>query len=121
MLVDLLPRVGSPRPPVGVLGHGFTLCVVNAGGGLRVFLESAVSSETLSRFYGVRKSSYEELLKVFNSEVWVSEARLKREFDFYYTDIVVADIPGLVNSLENKGGMCIAVSRTAPCLPSSYI
>jgi hypothetical protein len=70
-----------------------------------------VSSETLSRFYGVKKSSYEELLKVFNSEVWASEARLKREFDFYHTDIVVADIPGLVNSLENKGGVCISVSR----------
>ncbi|MCC6005026.1 MAG: hypothetical protein LM590_11890 [Thermofilum sp.] len=111
MLVELLPRVGSPRPPVGVLGPGFTLCVVNAGNGLRVFLESTVSSETLSRFYGVKKSSYEELLRVLGDEVWVGEARLKREFDFYHTDIIVADIPGLVNSLENKGGVCISVSR----------
>jgi hypothetical protein len=74
-------------------------------------IESAVSPETLSRFYGVKKSSYEELLRVFNSEVWASEARLKREFDFYHTDIVVADIPGLVNSLENKSGVCVSVSR----------
>jgi hypothetical protein len=70
-----------------------------------------VNPETLSRFYGVKKSSHEELLKVFNNEVWASEARLKREFDFYHTDIVVADIPGLVNSLENKGGICVSVSR----------
>jgi len=70
-----------------------------------------VSPETLSKFYGVKKSSYEELHKVFNNEVWVGEARLKREFDFYYTDIVVADIPGLVNSLENKSGVCVSVSR----------
>jgi hypothetical protein len=70
-----------------------------------------VSPETLSRFYGVKKSSHEELLRVLGNEVWVSEARLKREFDFYYTDIVVADVPGLVNSLESKGGVCISVSR----------
>ncbi|MCC6024583.1 MAG: ATP-binding protein, partial [Thaumarchaeota archaeon] len=111
LLVELLPRVGSPRPPVGVLGPGFTLCIVNAGGGLRVFLESTVSPETLSRFYGVKKSSHEELLRVLGNEVWVGEARLKREFDFYHTDIVVADVPGLVNSLEGVGGVCVSVSR----------
>ena len=111
MLIELLPRVGSPRPPVGVFGPGFTLCIVSDGDGLRVFLESTVSPETLSRFYGVKKSSYEEFFKVFGSEVWAGEARLKREFDFYHTDIVVADIPGLVNSLENKSGVCVSVSR----------
>ena len=111
MLVELMPRVDSPRPPVSVLGPSFTLCIVNAGGGLRVFLESTVSPETLSRFYGVKKSSYEELLKVLGNEVWVGEARLKREFDFYYTDIVLSDLPGLINSLENIGGVCVSVSR----------
>jgi hypothetical protein len=40
VLVELLPRVGSPRPPVGVLGPGFTLCIVNSGGELSVFLET---------------------------------------------------------------------------------
>jgi hypothetical protein len=70
-----------------------------------------VSPETLSRFYGVKKSGYEELLRVLGNEVWVIEARLKRKFDFYHTDIVVADIPGLANSLENKGGACVSVSR----------
>jgi hypothetical protein len=54
LLVELFPRVGSPRLPVGVLGPGFTLCIVNSGNGLYVFLESTVSSETLSRFYGVK-------------------------------------------------------------------
>jgi hypothetical protein len=63
-----------------------------------------VSPETLSMFYGVRRFGYEELLKVFGGEVWASEARLKREFDFYYTDIVLSDLPGLVNSLEGVGG-----------------
>lgn|GEM_PF-3592461 len=111
MFAELLPRVGSPRPSVGTLGPGFTLCIVNSGNGLRVFLESTVSPETLSRFYGVKKSGYEELFKVFSGEVWAGEARLKREFDFYHTDIVVADIPGLVNSLENKSGVCVSVSR----------
>jgi len=107
-----LTRFGSPRPPAGMLVPGFTLCILNAGGGLRVFLESNVSPETLSRFYGVKKSSYEELLRVFNSEVWASEARPKREFNFYHTDIVVAGIPGLVNFLENKdGGTRLSLQR----------
>jgi hypothetical protein len=65
---------------------------------------SPVSPETFSRFYGVKKSSYEEVLKLFNNEVWAGEARLKREFDFYYTDIVLTDLPGLVNSLKGMGG-----------------
>jgi len=77
-----------------------------------VFLETPVSPETLSKFYGVKKSSYEELFKVFNNVVWASDARLKREFDFYYTDIVLSDIPGLVNSLENKSGVYIGFSRS---------
>ena len=87
MLVELLHRVGSPRPPVGVFGPGFTLCIVSSGNGLRVFLESTVSPKTLSRFYGVKRSGYEELFNVFSSEVWAGEARLKREFDFYHTGI----------------------------------
>jgi hypothetical protein len=46
-----------------------------------------VSPETLSRFYGVKKTSYEELLRVLGGEVWAGGARLKREFDFCYTQI----------------------------------
>ena len=76
-----------------------------------MFLEAPVSPETLSRFYGVRKSSYEELFKVFSNVVWASDARLRREFDFYYTDIVVSDIPGLVNSLSGKSSVRLSVSR----------
>jgi hypothetical protein len=68
---------------------------------------SAVSPETFSKFYGVKRASYEELFNVLGGEVWDGGSRLKHEFDFYYTDIVVADVPGLVNSLESKGGMCI--------------
>jgi DNA helicase HerA-like ATPase len=94
-----------------VFGPGFTLCIVNSGDSLRVFLESTVSAETLSKFYGVRRAGYEELLKVFGSGAWAGEARLKREFDFYHTDVVVSDLPGLVNSLESKGGVCVSASR----------
>jgi len=31
LLIELLPHVGSPRPPVSVLGPRFTVCIVNAG------------------------------------------------------------------------------------------
>jgi len=111
LLIELQPRIGSPRPPVSVFGPGFTLCIVDTGDGLRVFLETPVSPETLSRFYGVKRSSYEELLKIFDGMVWAGEVRLRREFDFYYTDIVVSDVPGLVNSLNGRGGVCVSVSR----------
>jgi hypothetical protein len=69
---------------------------------------------TSSRFYGVKRTSHEELFSVLGGEVWDCEARLKREFDFYYTDIVVADVLGLVNSLESKGDVYISASRD-PC------
>lgn len=67
-----------------------------------MFLKAPVSPETLLRFYGVTRSSYEELFKVLGNMVWTNDVRLKRRFDFHYTgtDIVVADTPGLVNSLE---------------------
>jgi hypothetical protein len=76
----LLSRVSSPRPPVSVFGPAFTLCIVNLGSELRVFPESIVSLKTLSKHYSVRKSSYGEVLKVFGCEVWVGEARPRREF-----------------------------------------
>lgn len=56
--------LARPRPPVNVFSSGFTLCIDNTGG-LRVFLESTVSPETLSRFYGIKIPGYEELLKLF--------------------------------------------------------
>lgn len=111
MIVELMPRIGAPKPLLGILGSGFTLCIVNAGERLRAFLVSPVSAEILSKFYGVRRSSYEELLGVFDGMVWAGEARLKREFDFYYTDIFVSDVPGLVNSLGGREVVCISVSR----------
>jgi hypothetical protein len=86
-----------------VFSAGFTLYIVNSGSKLRVFLESIVNPKTLSKHYGVRKSSYREVLKEFGCEVWVGEARPRREFDFYRTDIVLSDLPGLVNSLESVG------------------
>ncbi|MEM4914048.1 MAG: ATP-binding protein, partial [Desulfurococcaceae archaeon] len=43
--------------------------------------------------------------------IHVSEARLKSSFDFWFTDIIVSDVPGLVNSLEAVGGVCIGASR----------
>jgi hypothetical protein len=58
-------------PPVGVLDPDFTLCIVNFAGELWIFIESTVSPEILLRFYDVKKSSYEELLKVLNNEVWL--------------------------------------------------
>ena len=64
---------------MGVFGPGFTLCIVNSGNGLRVFLASTVSAETLSKFYGVKRAGYEELLKVFGCETWAGETKLRQE------------------------------------------
>jgi hypothetical protein len=50
-----LTRIGLPKPPVSVLRPDFALWIVNAGGELHVFLESTVSFEILSRFYGIKE------------------------------------------------------------------
>lgn len=112
MLYELLPRIPQPPFSPGVLGPGFTLCVVGGGRGLRVFVETPTSPDTLKSFFGVSKSSYEDLLKVFGGGVRASDARLKSSFDFWFTDVVVSDLPGLVNSLGDEvGGVCVSVSR----------
>jgi len=111
VLVELLPRVGSPKPPVSVFGPGFTLCIVNDSKKLHVYAETPVSIDTLKNYFGISRASYDSILQLFNNEIHVSEARLKSSFDFWFTDIVVSDIPGLVNSLEFPGGVCVGVSR----------
>lgn len=110
MLYRVLPRIGV-RPSLSVLGPCFTLCVINDGERLRAYVESQVSSDTLKNFFSVEKVSYGDVLKIFGSEVRVSEARLKNSFDFWFTDVVVSDVPGLVNSLEMVGGVCVSASK----------
>lgn len=109
--MELLPRVGAPRPPISVLGPAFTLCIVNDSKKLHVFVETPVSVDTLKNYFGISKASLDSVLQLFNNEIHVSDARLKNSFDFWFTDTVVSDIPGLVNSLEHVGGVCIGVSR----------
>jgi hypothetical protein len=115
MLYEILPRVGAElKTPPNIFGYQFVYCVVSDGEKLHVYVDAPTSQETLQQFFGVRKASYEELLKVFGEKVWISEARLRRSYDFWFTDFAVADIPGLVSGLAGsgmKGGICIAVSR----------
>ncbi|MEM1842239.1 MAG: ATP-binding protein [Ignisphaera sp.] len=111
MLIELLPRVGSPKPPVSVFGPAFTLCIINDSKKLHVFIETPVSIDTLKSFFSGSKTSYDNVLQLFNNEIHASEAKLKNSFDFWFTDIVVSDVPGLVNSLDIVGGVCISVSR----------
>ena len=115
MLYEIFPRIGvEVRPPPNIFGYQFVYCIISDGEKLHVFVDTPVSQETLQRFFGVRKASYEELLKIFGEKVCVSEARLRRSYDFWFTDFAVSDIPGLVNGLANsglKGGICVAVSK----------
>ncbi|MEM4481629.1 MAG: DUF87 domain-containing protein, partial [Desulfurococcaceae archaeon] len=111
MLVELLPRVGSSKPPFSVFGPEFTLCIVNDSKKLHVFVETPISIDTLKNFFGVSKASYNSILQLFNSEIHASDARLKNCFDFWFTDIVVSDIAGLVNSLNSVSGVCVSIAR----------
>ncbi|MEM1694697.1 MAG: ATP-binding protein, partial [Ignisphaera sp.] len=108
-MFKILPRIGSPRYSISIFGPQFTLCIVNSNK-LHVYLETPISIDTLKNFFGVSRASYDEILQLFNNEIYASEARLKKSFDFWFIDIIVSDIPGLVNSLE-VGGVCIGVSR----------
>ncbi|MEM4592360.1 MAG: DUF87 domain-containing protein [Ignisphaera sp.] len=109
-MFKILPRIGSPRHSISIFGPQFTLCIVNSNR-LHVYLETPISIDTLKNFFGVSRASYDEILQLFNNEIYASEARLKKSFDFWFTDIIVSDIPGLVNSLEFPGGVCVSVSR----------
>jgi len=109
-MFKILPRIGSPRYSISIFGPQFTLCIVNSDK-LHVYLETPVSIDTLKNFFGISKTSYDEILQLFNNEIYVSEARLKNSFDFWFTDIVISDVAGIVNSLEVVGGVCVGVSR----------
>jgi DNA-binding MarR family transcriptional regulator/energy-coupling factor transporter ATP-binding protein EcfA2 len=115
VLYEITPRVGTEtRLPANIFGYQFTLCIVSDGEKLHVYIDTPISQETLQQFFGVKKTSYEDLLKIFGGKVFASEARLRRSYDFWFTDFAVADIPGLVNGLASsgvRGGICIAVSK----------
>jgi len=107
---EIVPRIGS-KPPVDVLGLGFTYCIANTDGGLRVFIRSSVSPETLSRFFGVSRASPEDILGVFGGEVYVAEARLKRSRDFWWSSFSLLDLPGIAGYLPSRAAICISFSR----------
>jgi DNA helicase HerA-like ATPase len=115
VLYEILPRVGAElKTPFNIFGYQFVYCIVSDGEKLHVYVDAPTSQETLQQFFGVKKASYEELLKIFGGKVFASEARLRRGYDFWFTDFAVADIPGLVNGLASngtRGGICIAVSK----------
>jgi DNA helicase HerA-like ATPase len=115
VLYEILPRIGAElKTPFNIFGYQFVYCVVSDGEKLHVYVDAPTSQETLQQFFGVKKASYEDLLKIFGGKVFASEARLKRSYDFWFADFAVGDIPGLVNGLANsglKGGVCIAVSK----------
>jgi len=115
VLYEILPRVGAElKTPFNIFGYQFVYCVVSDGEKLHVYVDAPTSQETLQQFFGVKKASYEDLLKVFGGKVFASEARLRRSYDFWFTDFGVSDLPGLVNELASmnlRGGICIAVSK----------
>ena len=115
MLYEILPRIGAElKTPSNIFGYQFVYCVVSDGEKLHVYVDAPTSQETLQQFFGVKKASYEDLLKIFGEKVFASEARLRRSHDFWFADFAVSDIPGLVNGLANsglKGGICVAVAK----------
>ncbi|MGC8678319.1 MAG: ATP-binding protein [Fervidicoccaceae archaeon] len=111
MLYELEPRIGSGPFSYKLFGPRFTLCTVNDGKELRLFLETASSLETLRAFFGVEKASLRDVMGIFGRELWVGDARVKREEDFFLSEVFVSDIAGLVNSLEFRGGICTGMSR----------
>jgi len=115
VLYEILPRVGAElKTPFNIFGYQFVYCVVSDGEKLHVYVDAPTSQETLQQFFGVKKASYEDLLKIFGRKVFASEARLRRSYDFWFTDFGISDLPGLVNELANSGakeGVCMAVSK----------
>lgn len=116
-LVELIPRIGTRELELRFLGHSHTYCLVNRGDRLLVFLETPVHPTTLRVFFGVREKSYGDLLKLFGGVVWVAEFKLKRGDDVWFSDLIISDLPGLVNSLSFPGGVCVSVSKDPGLVP----
>ena len=109
MLYKIKPRIGGSSS-YKVFGNSFTLCLLNWGNEIELYLEASVSKESLSFFFGVEDKKYDELFRNFGREVWSGEARPKSEKHFYFADLSINDVAGIVNSLKILGGLCIGVS-----------
>ncbi|MEM2018990.1 MAG: hypothetical protein QXM34_04450, partial [Zestosphaera sp.] len=110
-LVELVPRINSQKLELSVFGHSFTYCLISNETRVSVFLETPTYPATLRGFFGVYERSYGDLLKTFKGVVWVAESRLKRSNELWFSDLIISDLPGLINSLSFPGGVCVSVSR----------
>jgi len=110
-LVELVPRINSQKLELSVFGHSFTYCLISNETRVSVFLETLTYPATLRGFFGVYERSYGDLLKTFKGVVWVAESRLKRSNELWFSDLIISDLPGLINSLSFPGGVCVSVSR----------
>jgi hypothetical protein len=113
----LIPRIGDRKLDLRFFGHSYTYCLVNCGGRLHIFLETPTHPTTLKTFFGVRERGYGDLLKLFGGVLWIADFRLKRVDDAWFSDLIISDLPGLVNSLDSPGGICVSVSRSSELAP----
>ena len=111
LLVELIPRINAQKLELSILSHTYTYCLINDGTKILVFLDTLTHSATLRGYFGVREKSYEDLFKMFGGFVWVAEFRLKQFKDAWFSDLIISDLPGLINSLNFLGGICVSVSR----------
>ncbi|MEO3993836.1 MAG: DUF87 domain-containing protein [Desulfurococcaceae archaeon TW002] len=113
MFVELVPKISTRKFDLGVFGHSYTYCLVSDGTKIMVFLETLAYPATLRGYFGVSEKSYEDLLKIFKGVAWVAEFRLKRCNELWFSDLIISDLPGLINSLGFPGGVCVSVSRSS--------
>lgn len=106
-----MPKINSQKLELSVFGHSFTYCLINDGTKVFVFLDTLTYPATLRGFFGVYEKSYEDFLKIFKGVVWVAESRLKRSSELWFSDLIISDLPGLINSLNFPGGVCVSVSK----------
>lgn len=110
-LVELVPKINSQKLELSVFGHSFTYCLINDEAKVFVFLDTPTYPATLRGFFGVYEKNYGDFLKIFKGVVWVAESRLKRSNELWFSDLIISDLPGLVNSLNFPGGVCVSVSK----------
>lgn len=111
MLVELVPRINSQKLELSVFGHSFTYCLISDGTKVLVFLDTPAHLATLRGFFGVYEKNYGDLLKIFRGVAWVAESRLKRSNELWFSDLIISDLPGLIDSLSFSGGVCVSVSK----------
>ncbi|MEM3535763.1 MAG: ATP-binding protein [Fervidicoccaceae archaeon] len=112
MLLEIFPRLKGTKLNINILGPSFTFCIMKDSAKLHILLDTSTSPNTLRAYFESRQFSYDNFLEALGRSVYASEARLKREEDFWLGNFSISDLPGTMDSLDYPSAVCLSISRS---------